>query len=170
MKLIDPAPFLAYAQKMRSARYAADALMRSELNTATDRHLGRCKKNTPVGVGPDSPTLRDRWDRSGVHGMADGLYSEVFNTAHYAAYWEFGHRQKPGRVIFIELSPGGSVYGRPAVQVKKGKLAGKWGVSLMLKKNYVKGRFVMTDSEKKAKRGLDAAVRRIEASIRGALK
>lgn len=170
MSLIDPKPFREYAQKMTSARYAADALMRSELNIATDRHLARCKKNTPVGISPDSPTLRDRWGRSGVHGMADGLYAEVFNTARHAAYWELGHRQKPGRVIFIELSPGGSVYGRPAVEVKKGKFAGKWGVYLKLKKNYVKGSFVMTDSEAKAQRDLDAAVRRIEAGIREALK
>lgn len=170
MNLLDPAPFKTSARKMKSARYAADALMRSELNTVTDKHLARCKKNTPVGISPDSPTLRDRWDRSGIHGMADGLYSEVFNTARHAAFWEFGHRQKPGRLIFVELPPGGSVYGRQAVEVKKGKFAGKWGVYLKLKKSYVKGRFVMTDSEVKAQRGLDTAARHIEAFIKEGLK
>lgn len=169
MKHIDPKPFLEAIKTVKAARVAADTLISSELNTVTDRHLARCKKNTPVGISPDSPTLRDRWDRSVIHGESDGMHSEVFNTADHAAYWEFGHRQTPGRVVFIELAPGQSLYGRPAIEVKKGKHTGKWGIYIRLVKSYVKGSFVMTDSEKRAQRELDAAAKRIGQRIKEGL-
>lgn len=168
--IIDSRPFREYIYKMKAAQQGIAGKMEAELNRVTDRHLARCKKNTPVGISPDSPDLRNRWDRSGVHWMANGLYSEAFNTAKHAPYWEFGHRQRPGRLVFIELSPGQSVYGIPAREVKSGKYVGKWGVTIKLVKSYVKGAFVMTDSEQKAQRELDAAAARIYKDIERSLQ
>lgn len=104
-----------------------------------------------------------------MHFMSDGVYVEVFNPTTYAPYYEYGHRQTPGRLVFIELAPGQEKYGQSAREIKKGPHAGKWGIYIRLKKPFVKGRFVMTDSEAKAQRELDAACRRIEAVIRKGL-
>lgn len=167
--IIDTKPFKEYREKLKRSRELLRPLMEAELNRAAVRHLARCKKGTPVGISPDSPTLRDRWDRSGVRITPDGVIAEVFNPTEYAAFWEFGHRQTPGRIIFIELRPGESVYGYPAREVKSGKFAGQWGVTLRLKKAYVKGAFVMTESEWQAQRELDAAAGRIAKQIERSL-
>lgn len=165
MKLLDPRPYRDYLNQLKQLRGKLDGLTGDTVNRAADRHLARCKKNTAVGSSPDSPTLRLRWDRSGVHFMRDGVFAEVFNPAEHAAYYEFGHRQKPGRLVFIELRPGESKYGRAAKEVTKGRNAGKWGIYVRLKKSYVKGSFVMTDSETKAQAELDSAAKRIDAQI-----
>ena len=166
---LDTRPFTAHIYKLKRLRDQLKAETEKELNRVTDRHLARVKENTAVGDSPYSPTLRNNWDRSGVHFMADGVYSEVFNLTEYAAYYEYGHRQTPGRLVFIELAPGQEKYGQAAREIKKGKHAGKWGIYIRLKKPFVKGSFVMTDSEKKAQPELDAAMRRLEAFIRKGL-
>lgn len=163
---IDTAPFRDYVSRLTLTLDTLEEQERAELNRIADRHLARCKKNTPVGGSPSSPELRNAWDRSGVLRVAGALLAEVFNTARHAPYYEFGHRQTPGRLVFVELSPGDTRYGREAVRVKSGKHAGKWGIYIRLKKPFVKGAFVMTDSEKKAQQELDAAARRMAERIR----
>jgi hypothetical protein len=166
---LDVRPFREHLYKLKRLQKEIDAEVETQLNRVTDRHFGRVKKNTDPGDSPDSPTLRGRWERSGVHFMSDGVYAEVFNPVEYAAYYEYGHRQTPGRIVFIELKPGQQKYGQAAKEIKRGKYAGKWGIYVRLKKPFVKGRFVMTDSEKRAQPELDAACRRIEAFIRKGL-
>jgi len=166
---VDIAPYRKYLYQLKALSKLIDAESKSALNRITDRHLRRVKENTDVGDSPYSPTLRNAWDRSGVHGMADGFYSEVFNPTEYAAPYEYGHRQTPGRLVFVELKPGQSKYGQAAREVKSGKHKGKWGIYIRLKAPFVKGRFVMTDSEKKAQNELDVAVKRIEALVRKGL-
>lgn len=164
--LIDPKPYKEYAKKLKRAKEKARAQARIELSSITDRHLARCVDNTATGSSPDSPTLSLAWDRSGVVETAKGLQAEVFNPKDYASHYEYGHRQTPGRLIFIELRPGMSKYGRAAALVKTGKHKGKWGIWLRLKKSYVKGAYVMTDSEKKAQKELDGAALRLQDIIR----
>lgn len=159
-----------YIQQLAGLEKELEAVARQEVNRIADRHLARCKQNTAVGDSPDSPTLRNRWDRNGVRKAAGGFQAEVFNPVEYASHYEFGHRQTPGRVVFIELRPGGQKYGIKARQIKSGPNAGKWGIYLKLKQPYVKGAFIMTDSEKVAQRELDAAARRMDERIRGRLK
>ncbi len=163
---LDMRPFKQYLYKLKRTQQLIDDEVKLQMNRVTDRHLSRVKKNTDVGDSPDSPTLRGAWDRSGVHFMRDGVYSEVFNPTEYAAYYEYGHRQTPGKVIFIELAPGQQKYGQAAKETKDGR----WGIFIRLSKPFVKGRFVMTDSETKAQAELDAACRRIEARIRKGLE
>lgn len=166
---MDTRQFKEHVYKLKRIRDQLNAETKKELDRVTDRHFARVKENTDVGDSPYSPTLRGAWDRSGVHFMSDGVYSEVFNPTDYAPSYEFGHRQTPGRLVFIELAPGQQKYGQAAREIKKGKHAGKWGIFIRLKKPFVKGRFVMTDSEKKAQPELDAAMRRLEAFIRKGL-
>lgn len=167
--IIDPKPFMDFAQQIQKVQALAQAESRNELNRITDRHWARCINNTVAGTSPDSPTLANAWDRSGVVETGEGLQAEVFNNTKYAPYYEYGHRQTPGRLIFIELRPGAEKYGRAAQLVKSGKHKGQWGIWLRLRKPYVKGAFVMTDSEKKAQIELDRASKRIEAAIRKGL-
>lgn len=164
--LIDPKPYKDHTKKLQQAREAAKARARAELNAIADRHLARCVDNTATGSSPDSPTLSLAWDRSGVIETSSGLQTEVFNPKDYTSHYEFGHRQTPGRLIFIELRPGMSKYGRAAALVKTGKHKGKWGIWLRLKKSYVKGAYVMTDSERKAQKELDGAAFHIQETIR----
>lgn len=166
---MDTRPFRQFIGKMKTTQRLLDGETEKQMNRVTDRHLARVKKNTDVGDSPYSPTLRNAWDRSGVHFMSDGVYSEVFNPTEYGPSYEFGHRQTPGRLVFIELAPGQQKYGQAAREIKKGKHQGKWGIYIRLKKPFVKGKFVMTDSETKAQAELDAACRRIEAMIRKGL-
>lgn len=167
---MDTLPFKKFLYNLKHTQRLLETETRQHLNRVTDRHLARVKKNTDVGDSPDSPTLRNAWDRSGIHFMSDGVYSEVFNNTEYAAYYEFGHRQTPGRLVFIELAPGQEKYGQAAREMKTGKNKGKWGIVIRLKKPFVKGKFIMTDSEAKAQRELDAATRRLEATIRKGLE
>lgn len=163
--IIDTALFKDYINKLKAAEAGISELIKIELNRAADRHLARCKKNTPTGISPDSPSLCDKWDRSGVVQVGNDHLAEVFNSAGYASFWEFGRRQTPERIVFIELLPGQSIYGYPAREVKSGKHAGKWGVTIPLKSPYARGAFVMTGSEQLDRRELDAAASKISKEI-----
>lgn len=163
--IIDPAPFKDFLRKLQATRDAVRGMEIAEVNRVADRHLARCKKNTDVGDSPYSPQLRLGWERSGAVDTGNGAQAEVYNAVNHAAFYEFGHRQTPGRVIFIEMRPGQSKYGYAAKQVKSGRHAGQWGIFLRLKKSFVKGKFVMTDSEKNAQVELDRAARKIERRI-----
>lgn len=167
--LINPEPYSKFIRELMKVREMAMAQGTVELNAIADRHLARCKENTATGTSPDSPTLGPAWDRSGVIETIGGLQAEVFNPKDYASYYEYGHRQRPGRLVFIELRPGASKYGRAAELQKSGKHKGQWGIWIRLKKPYVKGAHIMTDSEKKAQKELDGAARRIEETIRRGL-
>lgn len=147
-----------------------ETLAKEEVNKITDRHLARVVRNTPAGDSPDSPNLKNRWDRSTVITAANEVSAEVFNPTEYASYFEFGHRQTPGRIVFIELTKGAEKYGQKAREIKKGVHSGKWGIFIRLKQPFVKGRFVLTDSEEKAKRELEAAAKRISNKIKEAFK
>lgn len=135
--------------------------MAAAVNRAADRHLARCVENTDAGDSPDSPDLRNRWDRSAAVPTAWGAEAEVFNPLEYASYYEYGHRQTPGRIVFAELRPGAVKYGRAARKQKDGR----WGIFLRLRRSFVPGRYVMTRSEERAQEELDRAGRRIAESL-----
>lgn len=58
------------------------------------RYLRKVIKNTPV----DNGTLRRSWDVE-VKEMSNGYEITVKNSAEYASYVEYGHRQTPGRYV-----------------------------------------------------------------------
>ena len=69
--------------------------------------------------------LRRSWQVGSVVRRGDAFEIEVFNTAEYASYVEYGHRQRPGRYV-------------PALGKR-------------LKNGWVKGRFMLTVSEEELK-------------------
>lgn len=161
----DTSELRAFIARLEKAKQDARQLSEQEINRITDRHLARCKKNTSVGPSPYSPTLRDGWSRSVAMRLSGRVLARVFNSVYYALWYEFGHKQTPGRIIFVELKPGKSLYGIPAQKVTSGRHKGKWGIFLRLKQPRVKGQYVMTNSEELAQKELDAAARRIEKKI-----
>ena len=87
------------------------------LNRATNEGISRLKKNTPVGVHPNSVTftikngkqagevvsfkvsktvtggyLRQSWHKLPTKKGASGVETEIVNTADYASFWNDGHR------------------------------------------------------------------------------
>lgn len=166
MKLrFDTGDLEEHLKKLKKARQMVGRETRRWLNTITDRHISRCVANTPVGDSPDSPSLRNRWDRSGVVKIGDAVNAEVFNPLEYASYFEYGHRQTPGRLVFIELTPGARKYGQVARKMKNGK----WGIFIRLKKPYVQGRYVLTNSETIAQRELNYAAIWVLRKVKEAL-
>ncbi len=165
----DTSELRAFIARLEKAKLDARQLSEREVNRITDRHLARCKQNTSIGPSPYSPTLRDGWGRSAAFRSGGRVLARVFNPVYYASWYEFGHRQTPGRVIFVELRPGKALYGIPAKKVTSGRHKGKWGVFLRLKQPRVKGQYVMTKSEEQARKELDAAARKIEETIRKGL-
>lgn len=139
-----------YQKAMKEQKAAITNEMKKALNNVTDRHLSRCIKNTDVGDSPDSPTLRNNWDRTPVTKTASGYEADVFNPTEYASFYEYGHRQQVGKIIFIELRPGVRKYGQTSRLQKNGK----YGIFLRLKAPFVKGRYVLTNSETKAEHEL----------------
>ncbi len=69
--------------------------------------------------------LRRSWQVGNVVRGGDAFEIEVFNTAEYASYVEYGHRQRPGRYV-------------PALGKR-------------LKNGWAKGRFMLTVSEEELK-------------------
>lgn len=148
-------------RNIRGLKVLTRSVLRDEMNGIADRHLARCIKNTDVGDSPDSPTLRNAWDRTPVLSTRAGVKAEVFNPIEYASFYEQGHRQQPGRIVFIELSAGTRKYG----QIAKVQKNGKSGIFIKLVKPYVKGRFVLLSSEKIAQKELDHAAMKIDKII-----
>lgn len=161
----DTSQLKRHMEQLRKAKRMLDQQFPAALNEVTDRHLARTIENTDVGESPSSPSLRNRWDRSGVFRVARTYTAEVFNPLEYASYYEYGHRQKPGRLVFIELRPGTRRYGQIAKAYK-----GKYGIFVRLKAPFVKGRFPLTNSEEKAQQELDQAVKDFRKQLEVMLK
>lgn len=153
-----------YQKNIRGLKVFTKNRMAEELNKITDRHLARVIKNTDVGDSPDSPSLRNAWERTPVIKLSDKVVAEVINPLEYASFYEYGHRQQVGRVVFIELTAGAKKYG----QVAKLQKNGKYGIFIRLKKPFVKGRFVLTTSEEQAQKEIDLALKRVETQIKEA--
>ena len=94
------------------------------------------EKGNVVGVGGKNgfaSTLEVRQE-------GDSYAIEIINSMNYASYVEYGHRQEPGRFV------PGYWEGNKFVYVKDAKEQGiKTG--MVLKKAWVKGRFMLTKSE-----------------------
>lgn len=88
------------------------ALKRVVINTA-EYIIGEAKKGTTVGVyepytdyngrviktGKVGGTLRNAWTRTDVTTTLTKYKVDVFNPIEYAQYYEYGHRQTPGRYV-----------------------------------------------------------------------
>ena len=82
--------------------------------------------------GGQGGTLRKNWTVSDVRKNGENYEIEVSNSAEYASYVEFGHRQTPGRFV-------------PAIGKR-------------LKKSWVKGKFMLTISENELQKQAPAVI------------
>lgn len=94
------------------------------------RTLTKVVKRTPV----ISRRLRNSWQVGNVGKFNNFYVIEVFNSAEYAPYVEYGHMQIPGRYV-------------PAINRK-------------LKKSWVEGRFMLTISENEMKQNAQGIIER----------
>ena len=105
-----------------------EQLMIDTIKELAARLLHKVIKRTPSDTG----NLRRNWAVSDVRKNGKNYEIEVSNSAEYASYVEFGHRQTPGRFV-------------PAIGKR-------------LKKSWVKGKFMLTISEDELKRQAPAVI------------
>lgn len=117
-----------------------DAFLKSCVNELAARLLRKVKKRTPVGIYPAETgkvggTLRRNWyvdNQVSVNGKEYKV--DIYNNTHYAPYVEYGHRQQVGRFV-------------PALGKR-------------LKRSWVNGRFMLTESENELRGQTDAILKR----------
>lgn len=105
-----------------------EQLMIDTIKELAARLLRKVIKRTPSDTG----NLRRNWTVSDVRKNGENYEIEVSNSAEYAGYVEFGHRQKPGRFV-------------PAIGKR-------------LKKSWVKGKFMLTISESELQKQAPAVI------------
>ena len=105
-----------------------EQLMIDTIKELAARLLRKVIKRTPSDTG----NLRRNWTVSDVRKNGENYEIEVSNSAEYASYVEFGHRQKPGRFV-------------PAIGKR-------------LKKSWVKGKFMLTISESELQKQAPAVI------------
>ena len=105
-----------------------EQLMIDTIKELAARLLRKVIKRTPSDTG----NLRRNWTVSDVRKNGENYEIEVSNSAEYASYVEFGHRQTPGRFV-------------PAIGKR-------------LKKSWVKGKFMFTISENELQKQAPAVI------------
>ena len=105
-----------------------EQLMIDTIKELAGRLLRKVIKRTPSDTG----NLRRNWTVSDVRKNGENYEIEVSNSAEYASYVEFGHRQTPGRFV-------------PAIGKR-------------LKKSWVKGKFILTISENELQKQAPAVI------------
>ena len=105
-----------------------EKLMIDTIKELAARLLRKAIKRTPSDTG----NLRRNWTVSDVRKNGENYEIEVSNSAEYASYVEFGHRQTPGRFV-------------PAIGKR-------------LKKSWVKGKFMLTISENELQKQAPAVI------------
>lgn len=105
-----------------------EQLMIDTIKELAARLLRKVIKRTPSDTG----NLRRNWTVSDVRKNGENYEIEVSNSAEYASYVEFGHRQTPGRFV-------------PAIGER-------------LKKSWVKGKFMLTISESELQKQAPAVI------------
>lgn len=105
-----------------------EQLMIDTIKELAGRLLRKVIKRTPSDTG----NLRRNWTISDVRKNGENYEIEVSNSAEYASYVEFGHRQTPGRFV--------SAIGK------------------RLKKSWVKGKFMLTISESELQKQAPAVI------------
>ena len=105
-----------------------EQLMIDTIKELAARLLRKVIKRTPSDTG----NLRKNWTVSDVRKNGENYEIEVSNSAEYASYVEFGHRQTPGRFVPV--------------------------IGKRLKKSWVKGKFMLTISENELQKQAPAVI------------
>jgi len=112
---MDFSQFDRYFEKLsRFSRSGVDKVFRNTAQDAQNRLVRNIKRRTKVGVPPDwidaetqarywagytGGSLRDSWRLQGVKKKGNTYTCGAVTNLKYAPYYEFGHRQTPGRFV-----------------------------------------------------------------------
>ena len=112
---MDFTQFDKYFEKLQNfGDTGVEAAFRGTAQDAQSRLLREIKRNTKVGVPPDwiseqtyadhwsgytGGSLRDSWRLQGVQKKGNTYTCGAVTNLKYAPYYEFGHRQTPGRFV-----------------------------------------------------------------------
>lgn len=136
--------FLQSCAKELAARLLALVIRRTPKDTGALKR-GWTTQRAGSGVeGLKSNSGRQFAETIKVHHFGDTYVVEIINPVEYASYVEYGHRQQPGRYV-------------PALGVR-------------LKKGWVKGKWMMTVSEKEIQAAAPQILeKKLEKWLRGCL-
>lgn len=112
---MDFSQFDKFLEKLsRFSSTGVDKVFRETAEDAQNRLIREIKRRTGVGVPPDwiddetrmkywggytGGSLRDSWRLQGVVKKGNTYTSGAVTNLKYAPYYEFGHRQRPGRYV-----------------------------------------------------------------------
>lgn len=136
--------FLQSCAKELAARLLALVIRRTPKDTGTLKRGWTTQRAGSGAEGLKSNSGRQFAETIKVHHFGDTYVVEIINPVEYASYVEYGHRQQPGRYV-------------PALGVR-------------LKKGWVKGKWMMTVSEKEIQAAAPRILeKKLEKWLRGCL-
>ena len=136
--------FLQSCAKELAARLLALVIRRTPKDTGTLKRGWTTQRAGSGAEGLKSNSGRQFAETMKVHHFGDTYVVEIINPVEYASYVEYGHRQQPGRYV-------------PALGVR-------------LKKGWVKGKWMMTVSEKEIQAAAPQILeKKLEKWLRGCL-
>lgn len=136
--------FLQSCAKELAARLLTLVIRRTPKDTGTLKRGWTTQRAGSGAEGLKSNSGRQFAETMKVHHFGDTYVVEIINPVEYASYVEYGHRQQPGRYV-------------PALGVR-------------LKKGWVKGKFMMTISEKEIQAAAPRILeKKLEKWLRGCL-
>lgn len=150
---VDTTNLKKYLQNLEKARKALQKEFKAVLKLNTNRMLADIKKNTPVDTG----LLRNSFE---ANVDENKLEAEIGTNVDYAPYVEYGHRVTPHWVPGVSKKDGRFEYQKG---VKTGIYVGK-------ETKFVKGHFMVTNAEKRAKTRLDRDVKKLLRRLEKALR
>ena len=136
--------FLQSCAKDLAARLLALVIRRTPKDTGALKRGWTTQRAGSGAEGLKSNSGRQFAETIKVHHFGDTYVVEIINPVEYASYVEYGHRQQPGRYV-------------PALGVR-------------LKKGWVKGKWMMTVSEKEIQAAAPQILeKKLEKWLRGCL-
>ena len=136
--------FLQSCAKELAARLLTLVIRRTPKDTGTLKRGWTTQRAGSGAEGLKSNSGRQFAETMKVHHFGDTYVVEIINPVEYASYVEYGHRQQPGRYV-------------PALGVR-------------LKKGWVKGKWMMTVSEKEIQAAAPRILeKKLEKWLRGCL-
>ncbi len=136
--------FLQSCAKDLAARLLALVIRRTPKDTGALKRGWTTQRAGSGAEGLKSNSGRQFAETMKVHHFGDTYVVEIINPVEYASYVEYGHRQQPGRYV-------------PALGVR-------------LKKGWVKGKWMMTVSEKEIQAAAPQILeKKLEKWLRGCL-
>lgn len=149
---IDTRQLKKHQESLKKAKKALQDEFKATLKLNANRMIADIKRNTPVDTGLLRNSFQADVDEK-------KLEAEIGTDIEYAPYIEYGHRVTPHWVP-------GKVKGNGQFEYQPGAETGIY----VGKTRFVKGHFMVTNAEKRAKTKLDRDVKKLLNRLEKALK